>query len=330
MTLRNYSSTAAATTITASVTNADTSCVVAATTGFPAAPFIGRLDADTASEELVLVTAAAGTTLTITRGYDGTTAVSHNNGASFRHSVAAIDLREPNTHANSTGAVHGLTGNIVGTTDTQTLTNKTFTSPTITTPTLSGSGGALTLPAGPDTLVGRGTTDTLTNKTLTSPTLSGATLSGTTTNTGATISGGTVNPASIAVNGTSDLAAGWTTFVPTLTQSVTVTKTVSYAKYIQVGKTMIGMVNETVTGSGTSGEVIAVGLPVAAAAGTAGCVGSYFYNANGAVYSGSLFLASSTTAQLGAANGGTWLGASPVIAAVSSHVISYVFTYETA
>lgn len=49
---------------------------------------------------------------------------------------------------------------------TATLTNKTLTSPTIDTPTLNGSGGQLTLPAGPDTLVGRATTDTLTNKSI--------------------------------------------------------------------------------------------------------------------------------------------------------------------
>lgn len=58
------------------------------------------------------------------------------------------------------------TGAVVGTTDTQTLTNKTLTAPVIS--TISNT-GTLTLPTSTDTLVGRATTDTLTNKTLTAP-----------------------------------------------------------------------------------------------------------------------------------------------------------------
>jgi len=65
-------------------------------------------------------------------------------------------------------------GTVVGTTDTQTLTNKTLTSPVIS--TISNT-GTLTLPTSTDTIVGRATTDTLTNKTLTSPTITGASIS---------------------------------------------------------------------------------------------------------------------------------------------------------
>ena len=59
-------------------------------------------------------------------------------------------------------------GTVVGTSDSQTLTNKTLTTPVIS--SISNT-GTLTLPTSTDTLVGRATTDTLTNKTLTSPIL---------------------------------------------------------------------------------------------------------------------------------------------------------------
>lgn len=107
MALRNYSSAAVGTTLTAGISNVATTIPVAATTGFPAAPFIAILEPDTTNEEVVLITAVAGLNLTATRGYDGTTAVAHVIGSKFQHSFSAIDFREPNTFLNSGGSVGG-------------------------------------------------------------------------------------------------------------------------------------------------------------------------------------------------------------------------------
>jgi hypothetical protein len=70
-------------------------------------------------------------------------------------------------------AVTAPSGTIVGTTDTQTLTNKTLTTPVIS--SISNT-GTVTLPTSTDTLVGRATTDTLTNKTLTTPAITNPTV----------------------------------------------------------------------------------------------------------------------------------------------------------
>ena len=99
MALRYYSSTAERTTLTASMTNSQTTMVVTATTGFPASkPFTLIIDQDTVNEEVVECTGNTGLTLTITRGVDSTSAVSHSNGATVNHGITARDLREPNTH----------------------------------------------------------------------------------------------------------------------------------------------------------------------------------------------------------------------------------------
>ena len=133
MTARNYSAIATATTVVGSLTDVVTAITVASVTGWPAAPFTAALERATSSEEVVLVTAVnTGTkTFTVTRGYNGTTARAHGASVACEHVVSAIDFSEANTHVNASAGVHGLTGTVVGTTDTQTLTNKTLGAGTV-------------------------------------------------------------------------------------------------------------------------------------------------------------------------------------------------------
>jgi hypothetical protein len=72
----------------------------------------------------------------------------------------------------------------------------------------------------------------------------------------------------------SPIAGAWTDWTPTVTQTGAVTKTVTKARYLQVGKLVIVNFDLAITGSGTGSSSVIVSLPVTPLTAHARMVGS--------------------------------------------------------
>ncbi len=193
---RYYASTAKQASLSSSIDGVVTSITLDLTTGFPTNyPYSLVIDPDTNKEEIITVNSSGGgTTLNVTRGEDGTSNVAHSAGATVRHIISGRDFNEFSAHLGSTASpttsgIHGITGNVVGDTDAQTLTNKKLTAPeilgagvvfegatadgfettlTVVDPTADRT---ITLPNATGTVTLDGVASTLSSKTLSSATL---------------------------------------------------------------------------------------------------------------------------------------------------------------
>lgn len=128
---------------------------------------------------------------------------------------------------------------------------------------------------------------------------------------------------------------GWTAYTPTLTQSGAVTKTVTYAKYVKVGRTVSGVINLTATGAGTANNAVLIGVPATAAAADFQVVGSGLIYDDSVVtyYHGLTVLNATTTFAIHPTGGGPLMGqtgANFPNALASGDVIRFCFTYEAA
>lgn len=147
---RKYSNVSKVMSLTAGINNSVTSLTVNDASGLPVTfPYAIAVDYESATVEIMLVTNAAGNVLTVTRGQEDTSAQSHSTGAVVVHVATALDLQNADDHHNASQNVHGLSGGaaVVGTTTSQTLTNKTISGASNTLSAIPGSAltGAITV-----------------------------------------------------------------------------------------------------------------------------------------------------------------------------------------
>lgn len=133
---RNYRSIAEPKTLNGNVSNVATQITLNNVTGLPSPPYVLVINPDTANEEAVLVTTnqdgVTAPTLKVERAIEtGATAKTHTDTNVVRHMIVGSDLQLAHDHIDNTTTAHGATGAVVGTTNTQTLTNKTLTTPKI-------------------------------------------------------------------------------------------------------------------------------------------------------------------------------------------------------
>jgi hypothetical protein len=148
--------------------------------------------------------------------------------------------------------------------------------------------------------------------------------------TGATLTESDINTYLMGEGG------AWTTWTPAITQSGSVTATVTHAVYGRWGRLIVASCSLSVTGAGTGANAVTVSLPVTAArSGTTIGVGSVFDTSASTTYTANVITPSTTTVQFYAQ--GTSVSTSPTLGSFSftaalaaGDVITFQVMYEAA
>lgn len=144
---------------------------------------------------------------------------------------------------------------------------------------------------------------------------------------------GTVSGQVLTAATMNTIGAAWEAFTPTLVQGVAVGKTVNYAKYCQIQKTVFVQVWLTATGAGLGGTVV-VGLPaiVPVSQTNVRVLGSLFLfdAAPGIFYQGSAMVQGNTLVGFGYGSTNNMGANTPAFTIAAGDVISYSISYEVA
>jgi hypothetical protein len=124
----------------------------------------------------------------------------------------------------------------------------------------------------------------------------------------------------------------WTSFTPTLVQSVAVTKTTVQASYMKIGRLCVVNYYLSVTGAGTAANVVQLGLPLASNSVAFAGVGSgmIFDSSVSTFYSGTAIIDTATTVKFAPNAVGNYLGAGSFTAGLASgDIVSAFIAYQT-
>lgn len=122
----------------------------------------------------------------------------------------------------------------------------------------------------------------------------------------------------------------WQSYTPTWTQSATITKTVNWARFTQIGRMVHCSIKMTATGNGTGANAVLVGLPVNASADN-GIMGLAHFSTSGATAARFVLYNNATTVRFSEPfSAGITYTNSLTTQVVSGNVIHVQFSYEAA